>query len=535
MIIKDTPIKFVFKFFIILFAFYINYYYANKGLYPIDTFSFFDTGYYITEGQHPIKDFWIISGILIDYIQALFFKIFGLSWRSYVFHASLFNVIISLFFFYFLNQFNKNLFYNFILSISVAILCYPIIGTPFPYQHSFIISTISILIFYLAVFKEQKIFWFFLPLTMLFSFLCMQLPSGIINLFLIIFIIIYFVLFNKKKYLKTFLTGSVSCLILLFLYFIITKVTFKDFYTQIILFPLDVGLGRITSDDKAFEAAKLANKLTLRGTLGHFKFIFLFLFLNLFLLIFYIKKNFSNYKFDQNILINIFIIFCTLGFIFHQLITANQTFIFSLIPILCGFFILQLDQLVKFKKSNMFKLFLIGVVIFSTFKYHLVYNEKRKFIDLQNVDLSKSIDAAILDNRFNKLKWITPNYNKDPNKELELIKESIDIIDSNKLNKMLITHYQFFSSFIGANLNIPNRWYYPNNTFPTSKNHKYLDDYNKRFLKKISEKNIQIIYVVESRSGEFNFINFENLLKTNCFKKENYNKIIYSIKLNTCD
>ena len=56
-----------------IFSIIINFYYADKGLYPIDTFSFFDTAYYVTLGQLPIRDFWIISGLLIDYIQAFFF------------------------------------------------------------------------------------------------------------------------------------------------------------------------------------------------------------------------------------------------------------------------------------------------------------------------------------------------------------------------------------------------------------------------------------------------------------------------------
>ena len=75
--IKSSPVKFILSILLSILAFYINYYYANKGLYPIDTFSFFDSAYYITEGQHPIKDFWVISGIFIDYLQALFFYIFG--------------------------------------------------------------------------------------------------------------------------------------------------------------------------------------------------------------------------------------------------------------------------------------------------------------------------------------------------------------------------------------------------------------------------------------------------------------------------
>ena len=196
--------KIFLSFILLILSFYINYYYANKGVYPIDSFSFFDSAFYVTEGQHPIKDFWVISGILLDYVQAIFFFIFGINWNAYIFHASFFNSIITLFFFFFLNQLNKNLFFNFCLSASVAILCYPIIGTPFPYQHSLILSLISLFLFYLGVEKEKSIYWIILPVFMLLSFLSMQLPAGLINLILMIFLIIYYI-FYEKYFVKYFL------------------------------------------------------------------------------------------------------------------------------------------------------------------------------------------------------------------------------------------------------------------------------------------------------------------------------------------
>ena len=533
--IKSVPSQLVLKILLGFLAFYINYYYANKGLYPIDTFSFFDSAYYITEGQHPIKDFWVISGIFVDYTQALFFYIFGLNWNSYVFHASSFNVIITLFFFYFLNRFNKNIFSNFILSCCVAILCYPVVGTPFPYQHSLILSIISLLVFYLAVYKDEKKLWFILPLLMLLSFLSMQLPSGIINLMIIFFLLIYFIFFDRNFFIY-FLAGAVVSLFILILYFVITGVTLKDFISQLILFPLEVGRGRILSEETAFEGAKMVNKMTLRGTLGHFKFIFFFVFANIILMLLYIKKSFKKFTFDKKIVINIFIFFCSLSFIFHQIITANQTFIFSLIPILGGLFLLQLDQFEQFKMKDKIKLLSIALILFSTFKYHLVYNEKRKFIDLQNVNLSEAVDAKFLSSKFKNLKWITPNkYNADPSSEIKLLKESIKVIQDDPREKMLITHYQFFSLIMDENLNIPNRWYYPNNTFPASTNFKYYDEYSKKFNNKVKRKKIEIIYLVESLPKEFRSINFENLLENKCFSKERYNEMLYSIKLNKCN
>ena len=68
-------------------------------------------------------------------------------------------------------------------------------------------------------------------------------------------------------------------------------------------------------------------------------------------------------------------------------------------------------------------------------------------MDLQNTDLSKSIEAKILNVKFNNLKWITPFYfNKDPKKEIEYLKEALQIISNDDEKKFaVITHYQFFS------------------------------------------------------------------------------------------
>ena len=96
---KSKTIKFALFIIICLTAFFINNYYGNLGLYPMDSLSIVDTGYSILKGKHPFKDFWVFSGPLLDYIQALFFKILGLKLSSLVYHSSLFNVIISGLFF----------------------------------------------------------------------------------------------------------------------------------------------------------------------------------------------------------------------------------------------------------------------------------------------------------------------------------------------------------------------------------------------------------------------------------------------------
>ncbi len=531
--VKLNYLKFFLSIILIIFSFYINYYYANKGLYPIDSFTFFDTGYYITQGKHPIKDFWVISGIFPDYIQAIFFSLFGKNWNSYIYHSSFFNILISLFIFFFLNQFNKNIFTNFFLSMCVGILCYPVVGTPFPYQHSFILSVISLLVFYLGVEKNHKIYWFCLPILMMLSFLSMQLPSGLINLLILIFLLFYLIYFDKS-FIKYFTFGFLFSLFSLLSFIFITKINIGDLIEQLILFPLTVGEGRIISSENAFESAKLINKLTIRGTIGHFKFINFFILSNIFLIFLHIKNK-KKFKVDNIIFLNIFVLICSLSFIFHQLITANQTFIFSLIPILCGLVIIQIDKTKILKKNKIFNFIIAVIIIFSTVKYHIEYNDKRKFMDLQNVNLSRAIKASQLDSRFDKLKWITPTYfSNSPNEELNLLDESLQIIKKDKSKKMLITHYQFFSLLLNEDLNIPNRWYYPNNTFPSSSENKYYTSYLKKFDKKIYDGKIKSIYVLETAPDEMSFLKFTNLLNRRCFQKEKLNKILFKISIINC-
>ena len=85
--------------------------------------------------------------------------------------------------------------------------------------------------------------------------------------------------------------------------------------------------------------------------------------------------------------------------------------------------------------------------------------EKRKFIDLQNYNLEKAVDARLIDNKFSGLKWITPAYYDAPLKEIDLIKASINILKKDRRRKMVITNYQFLSSILEEDTNLINRWY----------------------------------------------------------------------------
>ena len=119
-----------------IFALLINQYYGNRGIFPADSFAHFDTGFRILLGEYPFRDFWVVSGPLVDYFQATFFYFFGVTWQSYVLHASIINAILTIATFYVLTNFNLNIYYSFIYSLFFSILAYPVSGTPFVDLHS---------------------------------------------------------------------------------------------------------------------------------------------------------------------------------------------------------------------------------------------------------------------------------------------------------------------------------------------------------------------------------------------------------------
>ena len=148
---------------IFLFSISINQYYGNLGVCPIDSFWFFNSGYDSLKGYYPFRDYWTIAGPFITFTQAIFFKLLGVSWFSYVFHASVFNFLISILTFYTLLKFKLRSDYCLLYSLLISILAYPSSGTPYVDHHASILSIISLLMFILALKTNSKIYWFILP------------------------------------------------------------------------------------------------------------------------------------------------------------------------------------------------------------------------------------------------------------------------------------------------------------------------------------------------------------------------------------
>ena len=161
---------------IALYSFLINFYYADFGVFPIDTFLHYDAGFRVLKNEFPVKDFWIVSGFIVDFIQALFFKVFGVSWVSYKIHASTFNLILTIFSFYFFSNLGLSNLNSLIYSICFATLAYTISGTPFVDLHASFFLLLSTFILIIAITNSKKYLWFIVVSLFFLSFLSKQVP-----------------------------------------------------------------------------------------------------------------------------------------------------------------------------------------------------------------------------------------------------------------------------------------------------------------------------------------------------------------------
>ena len=144
-----------------IYSYFINWQSGNIGIMPIDSFGFLDTGYSITKGHLPIRDFWIFTGLLVDYMEALFLFLFGNNWNSHLAHSSFINILGAIGLYFFLKEYELKSIHIIFYCLSFATLCYPLSGTPFAYIHAYIFSLLAIFNLLIAIKKKIDIYGFY--------------------------------------------------------------------------------------------------------------------------------------------------------------------------------------------------------------------------------------------------------------------------------------------------------------------------------------------------------------------------------------
>jgi hypothetical protein len=218
-----------------------------------------------------------------------------------------------------------------------------------------------------------------------------------------------------------------------------------------------------------------------------------------------------------------------LSLILHQLLTKNQIFIFFLIPVLAAFSHITLLNY-QFKEKFFIPLIIV-LCIFITFKYHLRFNEDRKFHELSNINFSLSQSGNKIDKKFFGLKWISTEFRDNPKEEINLILKTISHLQKDEKKKMLMTHYAFFSAVLNQKLFSPTRYYTTHGVSHPTKDNRYFKTYQNFFIKKIKQNNINVIYTM--KPVERHFLN--ELLGDKCLKTSSINSILDEHLILECD
>ncbi len=489
--------NFFYTFALCVVSFSINFFYASLGVLPIDTFAFFDSGFRILNGDLPFVDFWTISGPFIDLIQSFYFFIFGLNWTSYVLNGSIINVLISLVTYFFLQEIGLNREYSFFYSICMAVLANPSMGTPFPDHYSTFFSFFALISFLYGIKYNKKIYWALTPVLFFVAFFCKQTPSAYLIFFFFVNYILYAVIKKDLKFLFPVIFGSLFSISIFAFYFIIKKIDFNLFITQYFLYPRTIGSVRLNEWDLSFNNAFSTLKL-----------IYLIL---IPLIIIFVKDLIllKNYKIKNNFFINLNIISFSLILIFHQWLTLNFIFIFFLIPLLCAVTQVNIKDSIRYKKLII--ILLLGFCFIATTKYHLRFNQERKMLNLENVNLSNYYETENFAHQLKGLKWITKEYSAEPNKEIKKLLIIKETLKNEKKKTMFLSSYQFFSLILDKPLHSPNRWYGGEVAHPP-KNNPYYDDYLFFYYKQIVKNKIEAIYV-DVNLGSYHLDLFAQVLK----------------------
>ena len=478
----------------------------------------FDSGNNILNGHHPFKDYWSVTGPFVDYVQSFFFLIFGTNWFGYVLHASIINFIFVIFSYYFFINLGLNTSFSALYAIGVAILAYPSAGTPFIDHHAYIFSALSMFSFIFGILKKKNIYWFLIPVFLAISFFSKQTLSVYLSLFFLVFFCFYYYFIKEKKnnYIIYSILGILFVFIFLLAFVSINKIPIENILIQYIFYPSTIGEQRI--ENLSFDFKNL---------IAQFKYIYLSIIPAIIVAYKILKNKFNTTGQIKHFFILILFFGSVFLFIYSQLLTRNQILIFSLIPISVGFSHAYSNKYIKNKNLIYF---LLIVFIFSTFKYHLRFNENKKFMELTNVDLDLGVNASTLDNRFSRLNWITPEYKNDPKKEIDLLVKAKEVISEEKYGKIIITDYQFFSALIDNSIPSPNKWY--DDVSVPGKNNKYFLIYKKFFLSKLSKNNVEKIFFIGKEKETY----FLKLIEdSSCIKKSKYNELLIIYNIENCN
>ncbi|MGQ9617460.1 MAG: ArnT family glycosyltransferase [Candidatus Aminicenantia bacterium] len=522
---------------ILLFSFLFNFESGRRGFFPLDQSIVFDGSYRILKGQIPYRDFIIPCGLLPFYLHSIFFKIFGISYSSYLIGSSFINLLATILCFFIISfLFPSKKWLSFIGAFITAIWFYPPSGTPYIEQTSFSLSFFGIYIILIAIFSE-RISSFFRKVLILLSgfvaftaFLCKQ-NAGIFILPVYFLIFLSSSLSDFKKLLSPFLYFLIGFLLasILFSLWLILISDFKIFFKYTLITSTEIGMERLSPVVfllKFFRSSRALLFANLIIIISCIYFIIIYL------------KNFK--KEAEKELERIFAssILCLYLIFFHYLFistTKNQPemelpFLGLNLSLGTGLIFnlskwLEISLNYNGKKLRLPSKKTVNIFLLSIFSFVLLYFSLKGI----NVSLRRSAHDIFEFSNFNEtfktdelrvLKWGNPTRIRGCEVKIEDIERLIDFLKKEKKDFFIFPDFTFLYGVLKTTPPQPILWFHKGLTYPL-KYAPYLDNWIVRDLKK---NNIGIFIFEEcSWFGTEKTINSFPLLKK--FIEENFKEI----------
>ncbi len=229
---------------------------GERGFFPFDQSIVFDGSYRVLSGQVPYKDFFAPWGPVVFWLHAIFFRLFGINYFSYILGAAVVNVLSTLCSILMLKLlFPRSRFLPYIAGLLTAVWFYPPSGTPWPEQTSFFFTFVATTTLLYSVLSRDpsairdSSLSFIAGGFALLSFLSKQ-NSGSFILPLYVFIFVMAYMPNWRRIVRScavFLAGFLLGAAMFFLW-VWLNADVKTFLEYFVELPSGVGASRLSRD-----------------------------------------------------------------------------------------------------------------------------------------------------------------------------------------------------------------------------------------------------------------------------------------------
>ena len=227
------------------FAAAVNAHYGPRGFMPLDHSVVFDGGWRTLEGQVPFRDYTTPNALTPSFIQAGFFLVFGVSWKAYVLHATVFNGLFAVLVYALLRLCGGGRLTAALYGCLSGVVFYPPLGVPFHDQHAFFFMLLAITLGVgarEAGGRVELILWTIVPFAVSAAALSKQTPT-----LLGVPIVLALAFVSKaplRRVLPCLIAGATACVVLIVGAGLAAGVEWQLAWEYFVQLPFDTGQAR---------------------------------------------------------------------------------------------------------------------------------------------------------------------------------------------------------------------------------------------------------------------------------------------------